>query len=358
MERYKVKCLINCISSVAGFIFPTILSIFILLIVGCGTTREKPVGSEINLDKTTFFSKQNAYPFDLFPDYRIVPGDVLDVLFQIRTWIETEEFRLAIDHEISVKFIYSPELNETQRVRPDGKISLPYIGEIRVIGKTVSELSKELKDRYAKILKNPELYILVPDFRSRIQELKRDLHTAPRGLSRLVTVRPDGYVTFPMLGDVFVAHKTIPDVSKIMNEMYDKILPGLHVDLFLERHSGSLIYVAGQISKPGAYSIIKPISILEALALAGSYLPGAELNNVIVIRKHGSKLVATRVNVLDVLDLKSRSQLFYLQPDDIVYVPRTRIVKIAEIMRNIADILMFRGWGLGLGWDLHSEEPE
>jgi len=141
-------------------------------------------------------------PFDVFTEYRISPGDILDVLFQIQTWVEKKNFKLGVDHLVSVSFVHSPELNVEQTVRPDGKITLPYVGEVYVVGKTIEEITRDLKKDFSTILQSPDIYVMVPEFNSAIKELKKDLHTAPRGLSRLSTVRPDGYATFPMLGDV------------------------------------------------------------------------------------------------------------------------------------------------------------
>ncbi len=312
---------------------------------------------EVLIEKTSLSLGQIEHPYNLFPEYRIVPGDVLDVLFQIRTWLKKEIFKIAVDQTVKVKFVHTPDLNEIQIIRPDGKISLPYLGEVYVVGKTIDELTNELQDRYSQILQNPEIYVVVPEFRSGIKELKKDLHTAPRGLSRLVTVRPDGYVTFPMVGDVFVANKTIQEVSKKLNDMYDQFLPGLHCDLFLEEHSGSVIYVVGEVNLPGTYKIAKPVSVVEAIALAGSYTSGAKLSSIIVARKNEHKVVAVRINLKEVLALKKSSKFFYLQPDDIVYVPKTYIRKAADVARDIADIFFFRGWGIGLGfsYELHNE---
>lgn len=325
----------------------------VLLLIGCAAERVAlPVGSEVQMERTTFSFSRQEHPFDLFPEYRIAPGDVLDVLFQIRTWIKKEDFKLAIDHTVKVQFVYAPELDTSQRVRPDGNITLPYLGDTYVVGKRVDELASELKNSYAKILQIPEIIVTVPEFRASIKELKADLHTAPRGLSRLTTVRPDGYVTFPMIEDLFVAGKTIPEVNTILNKKYEELLPGLHCDLFLEKHSGSLVYVVGQVKKPGAYPLLRPVTVLEALALAESYLPGARLDSVIVIRKHDKELVATRVDLRDSLTFGEGKKLFYLRPDDIVYVPRTWISTAAEVARDISSILFFRGWGFTFSNDI------
>lgn len=321
-----------------------ILLLALVLLSACATPIALPEDSEVKVDMATFSFDQGKQPFDLFPNYRIVPGDMLDVLFQIRTWMEKGEFKIAIDHTVQVKFIHAPELNETQKVRPDGNITLPYLGDVYVVGKTVNELIKELQGRYSNILNIPEILIEVPEFRASIKELKADLHTAPRGLSRLVTVRPDGFVTFPMVGDIFVAGKTLPEVKNTLDNMYEKIMPGLHCDLFLEKHAGSLVYIAGQVKEPGAYNILRPVTVLEALSLAKGYIPGARLDSIIVMRKHEKELVARRVNLKDTLRFDSGGKFFYVQPNDIIYVPRTWVSETAEVARDIRDILFFRGW--------------
>lgn len=308
---------------------------------------------EQNFDVSTLSESITEYPFKHFPRYRIAPGDVLDVLFQIRTWQEKSEFLLSVDNTVEIKFPNAPEMNESQIIRPNGMISLPYVGEMRVVGMTINELTEKLKKIYSTILRDPDLYVVVPDFRSSIKELKADLHTAPRGLSRLVTVSPDGYVTFPMVGEHYVYNKTISEMNEILNKEYENIMEGLHVDLFLEHSSGSMISVFGQVKSSGVYSIRKPVTVAEAIAIAGGHLDGAELASVVVVRRHETKMIATRIDLASNLQLSPGSKFIFLQPDDIVYVPKTRISKAAEVATYLADLLLFRGWNIGFGWELH-----
>lgn len=326
-----------------------------LTLAGCAFSPPMiPEGQEVVIAKTTFSFDKERISSEYLDAYKIAPGDELDVLFQIRSWVKKEDFKIAVDHTIDVKFVHASELDQSQRVRPDGNITLPYIGEVFVVGKNVETLTAELKEQYSKILRTPQLYVLVPDFRSAIKELKTDLHTAPRGLSRLVTVRPDGFVTFPMVGELLVAGRSIADVGKELNLLYEKYLPGLNCDLFLEKHTGSVIYVQGEVNKPGVFAIAKPLSVVEALALAGSVTPSAKLENVVVVRRQKDQLVATRVDVARSLDLSADRAFFILQPDDIVLVPKTRLSLAAEVVRNITDILMFRGWsGINFSYDVN-----
>lgn len=314
---------------------------------------------EVSLDRTTLSVGRIEHPFDVFPKYRIKPGDLLDVLYQMRTWTRKKQFKIAIDHTVSIKFVHAPELNETQIIRPDGNITLPYLGEVNPVGMTVDEFTDKLKNDYRNIFQAPEIYVTIPEFQRNIKELKADLHTAPRGLSRLVTVRPDGYATFAMIGHIRVAGRTIPEVNEEINRMYDKMIPGLHCDLFLEQQAGTVVYVVGEVKTPGAFNIKKPISVVEAIALAGSYIQGAKLESVIVARKHEDKVICTRINLKKVLSLQKESTFMYLQPDDIVYVPKTYIKRAGELARDIADIFLFNGWGvsanIGFTYELHAD---
>ncbi len=342
MEKFKLRYLLRAVIAL------------LFLMAGCASQDK-----EFTFARTTFSFDHEMQPFDVFTEYRISPGDILDVLFQIQTWVEKKNFKLGVDHLVSVSFVHSPELNVEQTVRPDGKITLPYVGEVYVVGKTIEEITRDLKKDFSTILQSPDIYVMVPEFNSAIKELKKDLHTAPRGLSRLSTVRPDGYATFPMLGDVKVAGRTIPGVNDTLNSKYEKMIEGLHCDLFLEKKSGSSIYLVGEVKRPGGYNIHRPTTVMEALALAGSYLPSARLSNIIVVRKYEGKMVAKCIDLSDSFGLKKNSSFFYLLPNDIVYVPKGRIARAAEIASYISSIAFFRGWGASVGlnytYQLHRE---
>ena len=72
------------------------------------------------------------------PKITLGPGDVMDI-----------------------KFFYTPELNDSQAVRPDGKIMLQLVGEVTAQGRTPDELRAELVHLYTSELKNPEIAVIV-----------------------------------------------------------------------------------------------------------------------------------------------------------------------------------------------------
>lgn len=326
-----------------------IISLLCVSLVGCSATRhnDRATAEEIVVERASF-SFDADDNFDRLPYYRIQPGDVLDVFFQIQTWQKADEFRIAVDHTVAVHFLYTPELNTEQSITPDGTIVLPYIGSFSVIGKTPDEVSAELESAYAPILRDPEIVVTVPDFQRSIVEFKKDLHTAPRGLSRLVTVRPDGFVTFPLIGEYDIAGKTIPEANELMNQDYGKIIDGLKVDLFLHENEGSKVYILGEVVESGAYNIGKPMPIGKALALARGFTNDAKLDSVIVARQKDDRVAVTKIDLTQAASTGGYGALFYLMPDDLVFVPRTRLSTTAQIATQLRDSVMFRGWSIGV----------
>lgn len=77
------------------------------------------------------------------------------------------EYRLGFGDEIEVKFFNNPEYNETVQVRPDGKISLQRVDDIRVTGMPISKLDDIITRAYAEILVDPEVTVFLRNFGGR-----------------------------------------------------------------------------------------------------------------------------------------------------------------------------------------------
>lgn len=65
---------------------------------------------------------------------------------------------------VELKFFYNPELNENVQIRPDGRISLPLVGEVCIGGKTPAQATEELQTLYKPIVKNPSIILQVRSF--------------------------------------------------------------------------------------------------------------------------------------------------------------------------------------------------
>ena len=75
------------------------------------------------------------------------------------------DYRIRKGDKLSIKFLYQPELSDASiAVRPDGKISLPMVDEIKVEGLTARELKTALEKAYREILLDPEITVNVIEF--------------------------------------------------------------------------------------------------------------------------------------------------------------------------------------------------
>jgi hypothetical protein len=77
------------------------------------------------------------------------------------------EYRLQAGDVLEIKHFYTPELNETLSIRPDGRISLPIAGEVEAAGQTPAGLRDVLSERYARTLRDREVAVVVKEFAGR-----------------------------------------------------------------------------------------------------------------------------------------------------------------------------------------------
>ena len=66
---------------------------------------------------------------------------------------------LASGDVVKLTFSAAPELNQAQKIRVDGKLSLPLVGEVDAAGKTIGQLQGELVQLYKSQLKTPEVTV-------------------------------------------------------------------------------------------------------------------------------------------------------------------------------------------------------
>ena len=79
--------------------------------------------------------------------------------------VPISEYRIQIDDQLDIKFFFNAELNEEKiPVRPDGRISLPLVGEVVAAGRTPAELTATLRKIYEQELKKPEVAVIVRSF--------------------------------------------------------------------------------------------------------------------------------------------------------------------------------------------------
>jgi protein involved in polysaccharide export with SLBB domain len=132
------------------------------------------------------------------------------------------------------------------------------------------------------------------------------------------------------VGEVMVQGKTPAELRQDLIRLYTPELKRVEVAVIVRTLYERRIYVGGEVKTPGLIQMPGRLTALEAIMQAGGFEPKtAKVSNVVIIRhkdgkRYGASLDLTR-------DLKGKEvQTFYLEPQDIVYVPRTNIVKVNQ----------------------------
>jgi polysaccharide biosynthesis/export protein len=84
-----------------------------------------------------------------------------------------------------------------------------------------------------------------------------------RGLSGAVKVRPDGFVTLPLVNEVQVVGLTTAQLRKTLEEKYKEFIADPFVTIRVEGIASSEIFLIGQVNKPGAYAAFGNDTILQ-----------------------------------------------------------------------------------------------
>ncbi len=103
-------------------------------------------------------------------------------------------------------------------------------------------------------------------------------------LTSVVIVRPDGYVSLPILKDVKVEGMTVTEVDKELERRYATRLVDPNVTINVQNPRQASVYVLGDVTRPGPVPIRDAHTVADALANAGGPLRSGSMDNVAVVR--------------------------------------------------------------------------
>jgi len=137
-----------------------------------------------------------------------------------------------------------------------------------------------------------------------------------------VAVSPDGSISFPMVGVVQAAGKTINEFQNFLRERLEEYIPGPEVNVSLLSAEGNTVYVLGEVNRPGPYMMNQNLDVMQALSLAGGFTAFAARNDIRILRRdvegHSSSIPFSYGDVEDGDDLDAN---ILLQSGDTVIVP-------------------------------------
>jgi polysaccharide biosynthesis/export protein len=330
----------SLLSRKAGSLFLTAL--LFLSIVSCQTMRPDP--NHLQNDTVPFSlpaqSKTTYTPVSIIEnetktireDYILGPGDVLS-------------FEVWNRKELS---------NPCILVGPDGIITVARLGDITVAGLTREAAVKTISTELAKYYTHPEVNLTVKEYNNNKAFV-------------LGRISNPGVVKFPGKGTLLEALSLaggLPVQQKDATLTKCAIIRGkdlvIWIDLSELLHNGNmalnariknndvifipesqdeLLYVMGEVYKPGAIRLTPQMTYLDALMMAGGPTKDANLEKTYIIRFDGQKQTVKEINLSAMLKEGQMHNNFQLQDNDVLYVAETGVSRFNYVLKQLLPFL-------------------
>ena len=141
-------------------------------------------------------------------------------------------------------------------------------------------------------------------------------------LSRLVTVLPDGMISFPLIGELAAGDRTVAELKKEIESKISRFVPDSPLTVEVRQVNSLHIYVLGRVNAPGRVILTSNVTVLQALAIAGGPNAFANRGQIRILRQEGGK--TTRSAAFDYDDVTAGKHLetnVLLRRGDVIYVP-------------------------------------
>ena len=141
-------------------------------------------------------------------------------------------------------------------------------------------------------------------------------------LTRTVTVRPDGKISLPLVGELEVGGLTASSVQRLIVQRLTEYISNPQVTVMVQEVKSQAYVIVGKVVKPGEYELGKPTTVLEAIAIAGGFLEFAKANDVKIIRRRADGPPETlRFDYKKAIKGKNPEQNIELKNGDTIVVP-------------------------------------
>lgn len=150
--------------------------------------------------------------------------------------------------------------------------------------------------------------------------LRVDVWREPE-ISHEIVVRPDGKITVSLIGDVTADNLTTDQLAEVITDRLQEFLKDPRVTVMVVEVHSKYFYLVGEIARPGAYPLLQPTTVLQALSFAGSFREFAKTKKILVLRNHNGEVMRSRFNYDEAVKGRNPEQNIVLKHGDTIVVP-------------------------------------
>ncbi|MDY7002040.1 MAG: polysaccharide biosynthesis/export family protein [Thermodesulfobacteriota bacterium] len=140
-------------------------------------------------------------------------------------------------------------------------------------------------------------------------------------LTKQVLVRPDGRISFPLIGDVKAKGLNVEFLRLEIEKRIEEYVQDTPVTVLLTQLGSPRVFVMGKVARPGVYVMNDRMRVMQMLAMAGGLTSFADSNGILIIREREGEQSVINFNYDKVENGKDLSQNIVLLPGDTVIVP-------------------------------------
>jgi len=141
------------------------------------------------------------------------------------------------------------------------------------------------------------------------------------GLQKEVLVRPDGGITFPLVGELMAGGRTAAQLQQSIVKAIKQYIPDPVVTIAVIKVNNNKVFVVGKVKRPGEFVATHYMDVMQALAMAGGLDPYAKAGDIRILRRIKGKEHSMRFEYDSVSQGENLEQNIILKSGDVVVVP-------------------------------------
>jgi len=267
-------------------------------------------------------------------------------------------YRLGAGDQLTVEVWGRPEVSGSHLVGPDGRITMPLVGPVRLADTTREEAARDVQHMLSSYYQRPSVVLRI------------DQYTANR-VTVLGRVQNPGTIQFeeqPTLLEALARAGSLPVIDKEatltraavfrgreqvvwvdLRQLLNRVNPAYNIRLrsgdliYIPDSSDTMVYVLGAVHRPGAYRLTPDMALLDALAQAGGPTEDGDPSGIAIYRPERRALQGTP---LQALVTGERLLNFSLEEGDVIFVEKRGIAKTGYVLRQLLPGLTFMTLGI------------
>jgi polysaccharide export outer membrane protein len=140
-------------------------------------------------------------------------------------------------------------------------------------------------------------------------------------LTKSSVVLPDGKIFFPLIGELSVGGKTVPQIKAEIEAKIIRYVPNVVLSVDVRQLNSMTVYVIGKVNSPGRFMMNGYINVLQALSSAGGLNPFAKKGEIKIFRQDGNRTVIHAFDYEEVAAGSNLEQNIPLKRGDVIVVP-------------------------------------